>query len=595
MKRLVIFSSNSCIYEESQYVLFMLQSIRTCCDEVILCVNEKIEKVLLNKLHDVCGKIYLYETDVDINRWKDIWNREVMEKCSEYDEMIWMNDSVFGPLYPMESILEEMEKEKIDFWGMSVHGRMSLFEKKKRKEYPRFLQSYYLALRNRLFCSNDFKDYMDKLPSFKDINEASVGFEYYFTNYFEKRGYRWKAYVDTKDEENDNPRNFISFILFDLFELVSKRRYPFIPKCIFELDLPTIQRYNLGDEVCRVLNYVTKYLDYDVGYIYQNIVKKLNLYDLITRLKLNYVVCDEKEYVLKSEKYAVFSYLYYEDLFEYSISKLMNVPKCFDIYISTDTEEKTHLLRKELRKYARNNVIVSIYNQRGRDLGALLIGFRGYLMNYDIICCIHDKKSSQMDYVTVGKGFYQNLWENTLHSREYIYSVIKKLEENEYLGLLTPPMVYHNAYFHTSINSWTICYTKTVELASKLGIQINIDENKNPISLGSVFWCKTKGLKRIFEYEFTSEDFPEEPMDVDGTISHAIERVFPYVAQQEGYYSGTIMTKDSAELHISNYSEMLNLILKEIDVFKNVDTTTCATTVFSLKNLKVRRNRTEKN
>ena len=68
-----------------------------------------------------------------------------------------------------------------------------------------------------------------------------------------------------------------------------------------------------------------------------------------------------------------------------------------------------------------------------------------------------------------------------------------------------------------------------------------------------------------------------------------------FLMQLKGYYSGTIMTKDSAELHISNYSEMLNLILKEIDVFKNVDTTTCATTVFSLKNLKVRRNRTEKN
>ncbi|MBR3623782.1 MAG: hypothetical protein IKN43_10620, partial [Selenomonadaceae bacterium] len=52
-------------------------------------------------------------------------------------------------------------------------------------------------------------------------------------------------------------------------------------------------------------------------------------------------------------------------------------------------------------------------------------------------------------------------------------------------------------------------------------------------------------------------DIPSEPMLADGTISHAIERIFPFVAQSQGYYSGLLMTEEYASLYLENYRYML--------------------------------------
>jgi hypothetical protein len=37
-----------------------------------------------------------------------------------------------------------------------------------------------------------------------------------------------------------------------------------------------------------------------------------------------------------------------------------------------------------------------------------------------------------------------------------------------------------------------------------------------------------------------------EPLPQDGTISHAIERVYPFVAQAAGYYPAVVMSRDYA-------------------------------------------------
>ena len=72
-----------------------------------------------------------------------------------------------------------------------------------------------------------------------------------------------------------------------------------------------------------------------------------------------------------------------------------------------------------------------------------------------------------------------------------------------------------------------------------------------------MFWAKTDALKKLFEHGWKYEDFPEEPLPIDGTISHAIERVLGYVAQDAGYKTGVIMTdKIAAQLLVRVQSDM---------------------------------------
>ena len=71
-----------------------------------------------------------------------------------------------------------------------------------------------------------------------------------------------------------------------------------------------------------------------------------------------------------------------------------------------------------------------------------------------------------------------------------------------------------------------------------------------------------QGIEKIFEYAFKGEDFPAEPMPVDGTISHAIERIWPYVAQEAGYYSAHILNPYSIAAQYIGYRDSLNRVVK---------------------------------
>lgn len=83
-----------------------------------------------------------------------------------------------------------------------------------------------------------------------------------------------------------------------------------------------------------------------------------------------------------------------------------------------------------------------------------------------------------------------------------------------------------------------------------LGIDIPISGEKSPIApYGSVFWFRPKALEPLFAHGWQHSDFPPEPLPQDGTISHAIERIYPFVAQSAGYYPAVVMSKNYAVTH----------------------------------------------
>ena len=61
-----------------------------------------------------------------------------------------------------------------------------------------------------------------------------------------------------------------------------------------------------------------------------------------------------------------------------------------------------------------------------------------------------------------------------------------------------------------------------------------------------------KAMKKVFDKNWTYEDFPQEPLAVDGTISHAIERIYGFAAQAEGYYSAIGMSDVFARIEYTN-------------------------------------------
>lgn len=270
-----------------------------------------------------------------------------------------------------------------------------------------------------------------------------------------------------------------------------------------------------------------------------------NVWNIRKNKKLYYILPEESTGIsgIDYAEVAIVAHIYYEDTVQKYLKYLKNVPDEIAEYLISSNENTL----KKLREFALNkkNVQVIEKKNRGRDVSALVISSREIFYKYSYVCFVHDKKAKVESNQEMVEFWIKNLWGNTLQSKGYIEEILKLFTDYPNIGLLTPPEPY---FFMQQSDFWRIEYERTVELAKELNLTNTIiDKNYPPITIGTVFWCKTCIMKKLFDKDWKLEDFVEEPMPGDGTISHAVERIFAYMAQDAGSETATVMTESYAK------------------------------------------------
>lgn len=353
--------------------------------------------------------------------------------------------------------------------------------------------------------------------------------------------------------------------VYDLYEGLRTGNFVFLPKEAFIHPKRFVLKHNSGADVRKSLDYVRENTKYDIALVYDYLIRHYDVNDIKDNLNLHYILPEKyRPGELCHKKVAVISHMYYEDLFAYGLSYLKNIPSHADLYLTTDSQEKKEQLNTLFAPVFGQRLHILVVEKRGRELSALLISCREIPAKYDYLCFIHDKKSSQLGLATVGASFRDLLWENMLYNENYIEHILETFENNPWLGMLLPPNVSHGTYFGTSADYWTICYDKVAQLTQRLKLSAQLDRSKPPMAIGSVFWCRTDAVAPLFEEHWKYEDFPQEPLPDDGSFSHALERLFPYVAQSQGYVSGIVMTTEHAQTEITNYRYMMAGTIKSL-------------------------------
>lgn len=565
-KRLGIFVFYDADGYVGRYVNYLLNEIMGSVNELVIVCNGCLDAAGRKCFEQYTSEIFIRDNKgYDGGAWKDAVTTFVgFKRLKAYDEVVFFNDICYGPIYPFEIVFAEMDKRSdIDFWGLTRHYQaMDFTGNHKSGVIPEHIQTYFFVVRNRLLSSVNFAMFWNDMPELKTFNDDIGLFETKFTKYFSNCGFSWDTYVNMEMFKGSGLNNYC--FNYELpYVLVSEFRMPMIRRKSLTQFVPNSCAGPEKDPR-RVLKYLKEQSNYDVSMIWEDLLRKNNIADLYTRLHLDYILPTDTviRKPMSQKRIALLIHIYYQDQIEYCLRYVRNMPVYIDIYVTT-VEKNEEIVRESFRSVVCNHIEIRVVKNRGRDMSALFVGCADVLESneYDYICCIHDKKSPQVG-ILLGMAFRDTTFENTLASKEFVENVIGTFDREPFLGYLGFPYMIGGPYWPVLCNAWASPnnFANTNQLLERCNIKPMIAMDKPPIVYANVFWCRPDALKPLIDLHLTYEDFDEEPLAIDGTFSHAMERAVTYVAQHQGYYSGVLYTDEYASIYIpalmQEYSRM---------------------------------------
>ena len=554
-----------------EYVTYMLSDMKKNVKKIIFVSNGKIEPASKEKISFLADEIIERENKgLDVWAYRSALESEGWETLKKYDEVIMMNTTIMGPVYPFKEMFDYMDSRDVDLWGITKFHKVNFdpFGIIKCGYIPEHIQSHFITVRKSIICSEEFEKYWENIPEIKSYKESVAYHETQFTRHFEKLGYKWETYVNTDDLEGFT----YAPILYCAKKLIEEKRCPVFKRRSFMHDYTDVINSSIGETAYELLEYIKEKTSYDVNMIWDNILRCYNMSEIKDCLHLNYVLPEiattrtEKEKAYTKKKIALVFHSYFSDLNESTFHYVDSMPKESDIYITTDTVEKKCLLEEMFSNHNFNKLEVILIENRGRDVSALLVATKQFILDYDYVCFAHDKKVSQLKLGSAGASFAYLCLENTLGTAGYVQNIIDLFEHNPRLGIIMPPPPYHGEYFMTLSGGWGPNFNITKSLYDKLKLNVPMTKDTKAVApLGTMFWFRPQGMKKLFDCDWEYSDFPEEPNKVDGTLLHAVERIYAYVEQDAGYYAAWCFSDKLASLQITNYNYMLSGIVKELE------------------------------
>ena len=317
-----------------------------------------------------------------------------------------------------------------------------------------------------------------------------------------------------------------------IFGDYSPEKFYFLNKIIIDW---TKRNHNKDNQYIFINNFNNLQNDSILGYANINAFSKA-LYGLpfILKNKENFNLLNLE----KNVSVLIQAHIYYTDLLQEIINKTNNIPVPFDLYITTNTQQKKIYIENFLKENSiANKYEILITPNKGRDVIPFLIQLKDILMKYKYLCHIHTKKHGENE--EFGKYWQHYLYENLLGNKIIITKILSDFENHKELGFIFPENFYVQikyAYrynylnWHNIDNIFSILFPNLKIKAGKIII----------FPVGNMFWTRTDAIYQIFN-EKIIKLAPEEKGQIDNTILHAIERFWLYLVKLNGFYYKTIL------------------------------------------------------
>lgn len=552
MKRLAVFLTYDKKGMVDNYIYYLLDAARAICEDFVIVSNNTLQAKHLKNIKEY-GEVYQRENiGYDAGGFKDaICNYIGREKLKQYDEIVFFNDSFFGPLFSIDEMFAEMDARKeLDFWGITKSAGNS--------DVGEILQTYFWVVRSKMLNSDDFYDYWAKMPYYKSFKDVVMQYERKFAYTFSQKGFLWDSYIDPYIYMGHAKNNYMSPYHCLPFEIVKNQKYPFIKKKLFSLDYKS-NEYGLHkygrNEFLSLLDYI-KECKYPEDYIWENIIRIYSLRDIQDNC-CEYNVLNEKCIQKINAKKLITLYVTNDNYINDRVVPLLKRNSNDSIIVYCDSEK----IKTKIVSVFQGPVIVKKTKREFLiDIFELINKIRN---QYDYIAIMLEpkiKKGKNDSFASNATTAWNN-WENMFGKGSYVDNIINLFEDNKRYGLLALPKNIHGECIVD------LCEKSSIKkcISTKLDIEEYVSRDRYVADYSESFWIRSN----IIDDRFTKVVI--DYLKTKSQISDVF-KVVPYYAQKKGYYTTVVQsqlfnrsTQKTMELYGRNLLKQLENLDIELD------------------------------
>lgn len=218
-KRVAVFASYSTNSRIQDYVVYYLKELKKVVDAIVFVADNNVYETEIGKIQDLvvfaaCKRHGCY----DFGSYKIgfQWAQRNLN-LQDFEELIFCNDSCYGPIFPLQEMFSIMQGSEADFWGVT-----------RSYEVKDHLQSYFMLFRRNVYMSAPFQNFVNSFKQQRSLVEYVLNYELNFTQILCKAGFRASSYLETQ-------------ALGDATHLMSQNPTKY-PQSLYKIHVPFIKR-----------------------------------------------------------------------------------------------------------------------------------------------------------------------------------------------------------------------------------------------------------------------------------------------------------------------------------------------------------------
>lgn len=544
-RRLIIFVVWDRRGDVEEYVVHALAGLRESAAHILVVVNGHLTDDGRARLEPVADEILVRD-----NRGFDIWGHKhaldhLGDRVGEFDELILTNDTWFGPVRPYGPVFARMDASTADFWGMTDHPREEPNPFTGKGVLFYHLQSFWIAVRPRMFMSPQWKAYWRDLPEMPGYFDAVLQHEALFTQHFADAGFVHDVAFPSADYPTDHPALFNpDLLLADGCPLLKRRPLFHYP--------PFLDRHAV---IGRELLATVEGYDYPIRLIWEDLARNVAPRVVNANTAALDVLSDRAAQLgslVDAPRIAAIVHLMHAEALEDVATYVGNLPRPIDLIVTAplgaDAADISARLESSRGKDVARVEVRVLPSDDVNHMSALLIGCRDVLLDgrYDIIVKLVAATPRRASF-GADRCLARYQLQNLLSSPGYAAGLLDLFRQEPGLGAVFPPTTQIGG---SPLGAgWGPMRKSAEALAQSLQIRVPFDEVSPLAPYGGMMVFRPKALELLAAREWQYSDYSAADTAHAGvSLADMQERLVAYAMGERGFHCRTVLTEEHADI-----------------------------------------------